>query len=98
MSPESVALMSETTGLVPTTAAGAALTEKYAEGGPYRIFFDMADKFALLRPPTPGYLRLSSEFEQAGLKIRDGANVQDTLDDAVDAINQDIEDNNGYGF
>ena len=58
----------------------------------------MADRFALLRPPTPGYLRISSEFEQAGLQIRDGANVQDTLDDAVDAIEQDIEDNSGYGF
>ena len=51
-----------------------------------------------MRPPTPGYLRLSSEFEQAAIKIRDGNNVQDTLDDAVDAINQDIQDNNNYGF
>lgn len=98
MSPENVALMSETTGLVPTTAAGAALTEKYAEGGAYRVFFDMADRFAVLRPATPGYLRISSEFEQAGIKIRDGANVQDTLDDAVDAIDQDIADNSNYGF
>lgn len=98
MAPENVALMSKTTGLVPTTAAGAALTETYAEGGPYRVFFDMADRFAVLRPATPGYLRISSEFEQAGIKIRDGANVQDTLDDAVDAINQDIADNSNYGF
>ena len=98
MTPENVALMSETTGLVPTTAEGAALTENYKEGGPYRVFFDMADRFAVLRPATPGYLRISSEFEQAGIKIRDGANVQDTLDDAVDAIDQDIADNNNYGF
>lgn len=98
MSPENVALMSEQTGLVPTTSAGAALTENYAEGGPYRVFFDMADQYAVLRPATPGYLRISSEFEQAGLKIRDGGNVQDALDDAVDAINQDIEDNSNYGF
>jgi len=98
MAPENVALMSKTTGLVPTTAEGAALTENYKEGGPYRVFFDMADRFAVLRPATPGYLRISSEFEQAGIKIRDGANVQDTLDDAVDAIDQDIADNNNYGF
>ncbi len=98
MHTENIALMSETTGLVPTTAEGAALTEKYKEGGPYRVFYDMSDRFALLRPPTPGYLRISSEFEQAGLKIRDGSNVQDVLDDAVDAINQDIADNNNYGF
>ncbi len=98
MEPEQVALMSETTGLIPTTAAAAALTEQYQEGGPYRIFFDMANKYAVLRPPTPGYLKLSSEFEQAGIKIRDGGNVQDALDDAVDAIDRDIQDNSGYGF
>jgi multiple sugar transport system substrate-binding protein len=90
--------MSKTTGLIPTTAAAAALTDQYKEGGPYRIFFDMANKYALLRPPTPGYLKLSSEFEKAGIKIRDGGNVQDALDDAVDAIDRDIQDNSGYGF
>jgi multiple sugar transport system substrate-binding protein len=98
LEPEQVALMSETTGLIPTTPAAAALTTKYKEGGPYRVFYDMAAKFAFIRPPTPGYLRLSSEFEQATIKIRDGANVQNTLDDAVDAIDRDIQDNKGYGF
>ena len=98
MLPENVALLSETTGLVPTTAEGAALTANYGEGGPYTIFYEMASRFAKMRPATPGYLRISSEFEQAGLKIRDGGNFQDALDDAVDAINQDIADNNNYGF
>lgn len=98
MQPEQIALMSETTGLVPTTEAAAALTENYKEGGSYRIFFDMAQRFAVLRPETPGYLTISNQFEQAGLAIRDGADVQNTLDDAVDAIEQDIQDNNNYGF
>lgn len=79
MQPENIALMSQTTGLVPTTAAAAALTENYKDGGPYRVFYEMSDRFAVLRPATPGYLRISSEFEQAGLKIRDGNNVQDAL-------------------
>lgn len=98
MQPENIALMSETTGLVPTTAAAADLTENYKEGGPFRVFYEMSDRFALLRPSTPGYLRISSEFEQAGLKIRDGGSVQDALDDAVDAIDQDIADNKNFGF
>ena len=98
MTPENVALMSETSSLIPTTAEGAALTEKYAEGGIFRPFFDMAQAYAFIRPPTPGYLMLSSQFEQAGLSIRDGGNVQDALDDAVDAIERDIQDNSGYGF
>jgi multiple sugar transport system substrate-binding protein len=98
MTPENVALMSEKTSLIPTTSDAAALTELYSEGGAFRGFFDMANAFALVRPETPGYLTISSQFEQAGLKIRDGGNVQDALDDAVDAIEQDIEDNGGYGF
>jgi multiple sugar transport system substrate-binding protein len=92
MEPEQIALMSETTGLIPTTEAAANLTDNYGEGGPYRVFYEMADRYALVRSPTPGYLIISSEFERAGLKIRDGENVQDALDDAVDAIERDIED------
>ena len=62
------------------------------------MFFDFAKAFAKVRPQTPGYLTISSQFEQAGLSIRDGGNVQDALDDAVDNIEQDIADNNGFGF
>lgn len=98
MTPENIALMSEKSSLIPTTPAAAALTELYKEGGTFRVFFEMAEAFAKVRPETPGYLTISSQFEQAGLKIRDGGNVQDALDDAVDAIEQDIEDNKGYGF
>ena len=96
--PENIAMMSQATSLIPTSLAAAELTEGYAEGGPYRVFFDFAEAFALVRPQTPGYLTLSSQFEQAGLSIRDGGNVQDALDDAVDSIEQDIEDNSGFGF
>jgi len=98
MQPEQIAKISTATGLIPTSTKAAALTEKYKEGGPYRIFFDMAKQFAILRPPTPGYLTISSQFEKAGLKIRDGGDVQNALDDAVDAINRDIEDHQGYGL
>jgi multiple sugar transport system substrate-binding protein len=93
-----VAAMSVATGLIPTTQDAAALTDNYKEGGPYRVFYDMIKKYAVIRPPTPGYLIISSAFEQAGTKIRDGGDVQNTLDDAVDKINQDIKDHNNYGF
>lgn len=98
MEPENVALMSESSSLIPTTPEGAAMTELYQEGGDFRIFYDLAEAFAVKRPATPGYNTISSQFEQAALSIRDGGSVQDALDDAVDAIERDIEDNNGYGF
>ena len=90
--------MSETSSLIPTSSAAADLTENYAEGGVFRPFYDIASAFALVRPETPGYLTISSQFEQAMLSIRDGGNVQDALDDAVDEIERDIQDNGGYGF
>lgn len=98
MSPENIAAMSNFSSLIPTTADAAALTDLYKSGGAFASFFDMAKAYALVRPETPGYLTISSQFEQAGLKIRDGGNVQDALDDAVDAIEQDIADNGNYGF
>jgi multiple sugar transport system substrate-binding protein len=98
MQPPQIAAISKSTGLIPTSTKAAALTDKYAVGGPYRPLFDMAKNFALLRPATPGYLTISSQFEKAGLKIRDGGNVQNALDDAVDAINRDVKDHQGYGL
>ena len=65
MAPENVAMMSKGSSLIPTTPEGAALTEKYADGGSFRPFYDYAAAYALKRPPTPGYLMLSSQFEQA---------------------------------
>lgn len=63
-----------------------------------RALFVYAEQFAIIRPETPGYPFISSTFEQTINDIKDGINVQDALDDAVDAIEQDIEDNGGYGF
>jgi multiple sugar transport system substrate-binding protein len=90
-----VALFSNATGLIPSTRAGAKLTEDYGLKGKYRTYFDML-KLAVQRPATPAYLVISSQFEKAGVKIRDGGDVQNALDDAVDAINQNIKDNKGY--
>jgi multiple sugar transport system substrate-binding protein len=95
MSGPQVALFSNDTGLIPSTAAGARLTKDYAVGGKYRAFYNML-KLAVQRPATPAYLTISSQFEKAGVKIRDGGDVQNALDDATDAINQNIKDNKGY--
>ncbi len=85
-------------GLIPATPAAAAMTENYGEGGALEVFFDYSAEQAVLRPPTPGYVVMALEFEKAIADITNGADVQDTLDAAVDAIEQDIENNGGYGF
>lgn len=98
LQPEYVAAMSDATGLLPATASAKALTQNYGEGGAESIYVDISNRWAIMRPETPAYPVISSSFENAAREIALGANVQDMLDQAVDAIDQDIADNDGYGF
>ncbi|WP_338720731.1 extracellular solute-binding protein [Devosia sp. XK-2] len=85
-------------GLIPATASAAALTENYKDGGPLAVFFDLSEAQALVRPVTPGYVVAAKVFEKALADIANGADVQDTLDSAVDEIDADIAKNDNYGF
>jgi len=73
------------------------MTENYAEGGALEVFFGLSEAQAFVRPVTPGYPVVAKVFEKALADIADGADVQDTLDAAVDEIDADIEANGGYG-
>ncbi len=89
---------SDATGLAPATPNAAAMSENYSAGGPLEVFYELSNQQALIRPVTPGYATLALIFEKALADIANGADVQDTLDAAVDEIDADIEDNMGYGF
>ena len=93
-----LAAFSDVIGLVPSTLSAAALTENYAPGGPLEVFFELSNAQALIRPPTPAYLSAALVFEKALADIANGADVINALDSAVDEIDADIEDNDGYGF
>ena len=41
---------------------------------------------------------ISSVFERAAKDIMNGADIQSTLDQAVQEIDTNIESNDGYGF
>lgn len=96
--PGEIAAMSEATGLVPVSDAAAARTAHYREGGRWRLFYEFAKAYAVQRPQTPAYPKISSAFEKAMFAVRDGRPIRDALDDAVDDIEYDIERNRGYGF
>lgn len=93
---EYLAAFSDGIGLVPATAEAAAMTENYSEGGPLEVFFALSEAQAMLRPVTPGYVFQALEFRKALSDISNGADVITALDAATDAINADIERNNGY--
>lgn len=88
---------SDGTGLIPVTSSAATETANYADGGALEVFYDLSKAQALVRPVTPGYLVQAKVFEKALADIANGADVADTLDAAVDEINEDIEANSGYG-
>lgn len=94
---EYIASFSDGIGLIPATPSAAQMTENYADGGPLAVFFDLSERQALVRPVTPGYVVAAKVFEKALSDIANGADVPDTLDAAVDEIENDIEANSGYG-
>lgn len=88
---------SDGTGLIPVTSSAAADTANYAPGGALEVFYGLSEAQALVRPVTPGYIVQAKVFEKALADIANGADVADTLDAAVDEINEDIQANSGYG-
>ena len=61
------------------------------------VFYGLSEAQATLRPVTPGYVVQSRVFQKAVSDIADGADVATALDTAVDEIDADIENNQGYG-
>ena len=95
--PEYIAAFADKQIVIPATDAGTELSEKFREGGELRPFVDLT-QFAVLRPETPAYAVISTTFETAAKDIKNGADVQETLDQAVKDIDADIANNDGYGF
>lgn len=92
-----LAAFSDSVGLIPATHSAAMMVGNYKPGGPLAMFFDYSEHEGVLRPVTPGYVVQAKVFEKAATDIAKGAEVEATLDAAVDEINADIEKNKGYG-
>lgn len=95
--PEQILRMTNANGAVPARKSAIQDSELYAEGGPLNIFVQQLEGgVAVERPVTPAYPVISSAFDEAIRNIIAGADVQAELDKAVEKIDQDIEDNQGY--
>jgi multiple sugar transport system substrate-binding protein len=92
LQPRQVAVMSDASGGVPVTEAGAAASRDFREGGKSRIFFELMQRFARTRPATPAFSSVSNAFTFALRDAMDGKNVDDALDDAADDIDGTIAD------
>jgi multiple sugar transport system substrate-binding protein len=97
ISPDEILRMTSANGAVPARKSAAAKSELYGEGGPLNLFVQQLDAgIALPRPITPAYPVITQSFAEAVENIITGADVKEELDKAVQKIDQDIEDNQGY--
>jgi len=97
VSPEEILHMTNANGAVPARKSAIAQSDLFGEGGPLNVFVQQLEGgVALERPVTPAYPVITSAFAEAVQNIVTGADVQEELDKAVKAIDQDIADNQGY--
>ncbi|NOK62608.1 MAG: sugar ABC transporter substrate-binding protein [Chloroflexi bacterium AL-W] len=97
LTPEEILRMSNANGAVPARLSAIEQSELYGAGGPLNIYVQQLEGgVALPRPITPAYPAITEAFQEAIDNIASGADVQDELDKAAQAIDQDIEDNQGY--
>ncbi|MDY7543374.1 extracellular solute-binding protein [Cryobacterium breve] len=96
LQPKYVAAVAKATGTIPATEAAAALIPGYEVGGQLAAFRDYSQKFAVLRPETPAYPFIATEFAKATQDIISGGDVKKSLDDATKAIDANIKSNGGY--
>ncbi|HET9647902.1 MAG TPA: sugar ABC transporter substrate-binding protein [Microlunatus sp.] len=91
-----VASVAEATTNIPATDAAAAKVPGYGPGGENEIFLEYAKKFAVLRPVTPGYPFIATEFTKTAQDILNGADPQQALDQAVKNIDANQKSNNNF--
>jgi len=68
----------------------------YEPGGVNDIFRQYSKKYAVIRPPTPGYTFISTTFAKAAQDIVNGADPKAALDRAVSDIDANQASNNYY--
>jgi multiple sugar transport system substrate-binding protein len=84
------------TSTIPATDAAAHQVTDYQPGGKFNVFVQFAQKFAEVRPVTPAYPYISTEFQKATQDILSGADPKDALGRAAKDIDNDLKSNDHY--
>lgn len=96
MLPKNIALVAKATGNIPATAEAAALVPGFQPGGEFDVFRQFSKDYAVVRPVTPAYPFISTEFQTAMQDIIAGGAPKAILDTAVKNIDNNIKQNYGY--
>ncbi|MFD7408156.1 extracellular solute-binding protein [Streptomyces sp. NPDC059866] len=84
------------TGTLPGTEAAAQQVDGYQPGGRFNVLVQFARKYAVVRPVTPAYPYISTEFEKAAQDILSGADPKNALGQAAKDIDNNLKTNNYY--
>ncbi|NNE72385.1 MAG: extracellular solute-binding protein [Acidimicrobiales bacterium] len=98
-SPDQVKTIADAESAVPSLKSVLDADPTFQPGGDrylYVLNLEAAPDVALPRPATPAYGAIRNAFSDALADIVTGADVQETLDNAVAEIDDDIEANEGY--
>lgn len=96
LDPQTIQGMYEAGVYPPGRVSALEVTPRYAEGGDLQLYQDQLETIAVVRPVHPAYPVISSAFQQAFDDVLNGADPQEALDEAAEAVDQDIADNGGY--
>jgi multiple sugar transport system substrate-binding protein len=98
LAPKYLAAFATKQNVIPATEAAAAMVPGWEPGGNKRFFLDLSKKYAVLRPPTPGYPFLTTTFAKATQDIVSGGDPKKILDQAASDIDSNLKSNNNYGY
>ncbi|MFE9953451.1 extracellular solute-binding protein [Streptomyces sp. NPDC005531] len=84
------------TSTIPATDDAAQQIADYQPGGKFDVLVQFARKYAMVRPATPAYPYISTEFEKAAKDILAGAAPKDALGRAAKGIDNNLKTNNYY--
>jgi multiple sugar transport system substrate-binding protein len=96
LNPKYISQFATKQNVIPATDEAAAMTEGWKEGDTKRFFLEESKKFALIRPPTPGYPYLTTTFAKATQDIVAGGDANGILDRAAKDIDANYKSNNYY--
>lgn len=96
---DTILAVTEVNGAIPATRSAIEQSEVHSEGGELHLYVEQleaAPDVAVPRPTTPAYPTVTQTFTSSLDDIIQGADVQETLNEAVQTIEEDIEQNQGY--
>jgi multiple sugar transport system substrate-binding protein len=82
------------TSTIPATDAAAQQVEDYQPGGKFSVLVEFARTYAEVRPVTPAYPYISTEFQKAAQDILAGADPENALGQAAKDIDNNLKMNN----